>query len=324
MLRRIFLQSATAAGILSMAPRVMAAAADFASWLRDLEREAAERGISGRTLASALTGVSPIARILELDRRQPEVTLTFEQYLTRVVPDRRVQAGQERLARNRPLLDEISGRYGVQARFIVALWGIESDFGRITGSYPVIGALATLAYDGRRSAFFRRELLEALAIIDQGHITAERMIGSWAGAMGQSQFMPSSFRAYAVDHDGDGRRDIWSSKPDVFASTANYLRQSGWKSDETWGRPVRVPGGLNLPVGNLGAAQPLGDWQAQGVRATDGRDLPSRDISGSLLVPGAGAPPFLVYDNYRTILKWNRSHFFAIAVGTLADRIEGS
>jgi membrane-bound lytic murein transglycosylase B len=293
----------------------------FDAWLNDLRQEAQAKGISARTLDSALTGVQPIDRVLELDRKQPEFTLTFRDYLARVVNDARVEKGKRLLDENRALLDKVGKQFGVQPRFIVALWGIESDFGRLTGGFPVIAALATLAYDGRRSAFFRTELLNALRIIDQGHIAAGNMTGSWAGAMGQSQFMPSSFLNFAVDYDGDGRRDIWTTLPDVFGSIANYLSKSGWNEEQTWGRPVSLPPGFPNDQATLQVKKSLAEWNAQGVRKIDGSPLPARDLQASVIKPGDGEDAFLAYDNFRVIMKWNRSQFFATAVGTLADRL---
>jgi len=280
------------------------------------------RGLKPSTLDSALSGLQPIARIIELDRRQPEFTLTFDQYMSRVVSARRVKQGRAKLEENRELLGMIGRRYRVQPRFIVALWGIETDFGRLTGGFKVVPALATLAFDGRRSAYFRKQLFDALTIIDRGHITADRMMGSWAGAMGQNQFMPSSFLSYAVDHDGDGRRDIWTSRADVFASTANYLKRVGWRGDQNWGRPVRLPPAFDTALLGLGIRKRLSEWQGLGVRRADGGDLPGRDLRVSLIRPKHDETPvYLVYDNYRAILKWNRAHLFATAVGILADRI---
>lgn len=296
----------------------------FERWLEDLRREAVSLGIRDTTIENALTGIRPIPRVIELDRKQPEFTLTFAQYMNRVVPRGRVEKGRRKLKENRALLEEVGRKYGVQPRFIVAFWGIETDFGRITGGFHVIQALSTLAYDGRRSAYFRRELLNALRILDGGHIDVSRMVGSWAGAMGQSQFMPSSFLNFAVDHDGDGRKDIWSNKADVFASTANYLARSGWKGDQTWGRPVRLPEGFDSGLANLDVGKRIGEWQRLGIRRTNGGDLPRRDLMASVVLSeGPGSSAFLVYNNYRAILKWNRSTFFAVAVGTLADRIGG-
>ena len=248
--------------------------------------------------------------------------MTAREYLDLVAPDSRVEAARVRLARHRPTLDAVAERYGVQPRFIVALWGIESDFGRRTGSFGVVPALATLAWDGRRSAFFRGELLAALRILDEGHIAAGDMLGSWAGAMGQCQFMPSSFLAYAVDRDGDGRRDIWGTLDDVFASIANYLAHADWQGDQTWGRGVRLPPGFDGGLIGLDVVKPVGDWQALGVRRPDGTDLPTRPLPASLVRPdGEGGDAWLVYDNFRATLRWNRSTYFALAVGQLADRM---
>ncbi|HJN22838.1 MAG TPA: lytic murein transglycosylase [Rhodospirillales bacterium] len=296
----------------------------FARWLEDLRQDALRHGISAATLDKALSGIKPISRVIELDRKQPELTLTFDQYQRRVVPKSRVEKGKRKLRENRALLEKIGKRYGVQPRFIVALWGIETDFGRITGGFPVIPALTTLAFDGRRGAYFRRQLLDALTILDQGHVDIANMVGSWAGAMGQCQFMPSSFLAYAVDFDGDGRKDIWNSKGDVFASAANYLSRSGWRNDQTWGRAVKLPQIFDPDLADLKLQKRLSEWQRMGVRKTNGGDLPKRDLMASVVLTGRPAgPAFVVYNNYRTILKWNRSTLFAVAVGSLADRIEG-
>lgn len=294
----------------------------FDRWLAGLRSEALAAGIRASTLEAALKGISPIPRVIELDRKQPEFTLTFREYMERVVPEARVEKGRRLLAEHRTLLERISAKYGVQPRFIVAFWGIESDFGRLTGGFPVVPALATLAHDGRRSGYFRGELLNALKILDGGHIGVAEMTGSWAGAMGQAQFMPSSFLSYAVDADGDGRKDIWNSLPDVFASAANYLSRVGWQADQTWGREVKLPSAFDPELTRIGVKKSLAEWRRMGVRRADGGDLPSRDIEASLVeAEGPGSPAFLVYGNYHAILKWNRSTFFAIAVGLLADRI---
>jgi len=296
----------------------------FSQWLDEVRQEALGRGISEPVVDGALNGLSLIPRVIELDRQQPEFTLTFRQYMDRVVPAARVETGRQRMGENARLLTEIGAAYGVQPRFVAALWGIESDFGRITGGFPVIASLATLAFDGRRSAYFRGELMDALAIIDGKHITLDKMTGSWAGAMGQSQFMPSSFLAFALDHDGDGRKDIWNTKADVFASAANYLKRSGWNGDQTWGRPVRLPSAFDPALADLAVRKRLSEWHKLGVRRADGGDLPTRDLMASIVIPdGPDGPAFVVYDNFRVILKWNRSTYFAIAVGSLADRLAG-
>lgn len=296
----------------------------FEAWLTALRKEALVNGISERTLDVALEGLAPIERVIELDRRQPELTWTLQEYLDKVVPPARVKRARQRLEANRALLERVRDRYEVQPRFIVAFWGIETDFGRLTGGFPVIGALATLAYDGRRGAYFRKELLNALKIIDAGHIAAAKMEGSWAGAMGQAQFMPSTFLAYATDWNGDNRIDLWNNRGDVFASAANYLSRSGWKGDETWGRPVQLPADFDRRLVGKDIRKSLSQWQALGVRRDGGRALPAADMEGSIIQPdGPGTQAYLVYDNFRTILKWNRSDSFGIAVGTLADRMVG-
>ena len=293
---------------------------DFAAWLTDFRQAALSEGISSETLDAVLPGLTFRARVVELDRRQPEGTLTYAEYLSRVLPPARVNRGKRLLRKHRALLTEIGDAYGVQPRFIVALWGIESDFGRVTGGFPVLDSLATLAFDGRRGEFFRAQLLEALRIVDDGHIQPDKMLGSWAGAMGQSQFMPSSFQQFAVDHDGDGRRDIWGTLPDVFASAANYLAKAGWKHDQTWGRRVRLPEGFDLDLKGLEVTKSLPEWQALGVRRSNRDDLPTRQLTASLILPGGpGGPAFLTYPNYRVLLKWNRSHYFATTVGQFAD-----
>ncbi|MBF0093020.1 MAG: lytic murein transglycosylase [Alphaproteobacteria bacterium] len=300
----------------------------FEVWLQDLRTEALGKGIKEDTLNKALADVRPIPRVLELDKKQPEFKLSLAKYLQQVVPKARIQAAQGKLAAHAALLKEISGKYRVPSRFIVALWGVETDFGRVTGSFPVVAALATLAYDGRRSAFFRSELLNALTILDQGHIAPEKMKGSWAGAMGQSQFMPSSFLRFAEDYNGDGHKDIWGTEADVFASIANYLSKSGWKEDQTWGMSVRLPKKFDEKLADPKIRKTLAEWNALGVRQGNGQPLPvpkaKGTLSASVLLPeGKGGRAFLVHGNFETILKWNRSNLFAIAVGQLADGVGG-
>ncbi|MEK9944478.1 MAG: lytic murein transglycosylase [Alphaproteobacteria bacterium] len=294
-------------------------------WLEEVRTEASAKGIKPSIVDQALTGIDPIPRIIELDRRQPEFTLTFAQYIERVVPDRRVQKGRQMLAQHRALLEKVGNEIGVQPRFIVALWGIETDFGRLTGGFNVVNALATLAFDGRRSAYFRKELFDALQILDEGHIAPEKMTGSWAGAMGQAQFMPSSFVNFAIDYDKDGRRDIWTTQADVFGSAANYLKRVGWQDDQTWGREVRLPAGFDAALAEEKAMKPIGGWQALGVRNLDGSDLPTRQLPAHIVIPdGPEGRAFMVYDNFRATLRWNRSNYFALAVGLLSDRIGGN
>ncbi|WP_235720881.1 lytic murein transglycosylase [Magnetospirillum molischianum] len=297
-------------------------AESFADFIDGVRADALAAGVKPATLDAALAGVTHIDRVIELDRKQPEFSLSFSTYLDRIVTPARVAEGKRKLEENRDLLAAIERRYGVQPRFIVALWGIETGFGRNTGGMSVVSSLATLAYDGRRSAYFRTELMQALTILDQGHIAPSAMVGSWAGAMGQCQFMPSTFVKFAVDWDGDGRRDIWRNQGDALASAANYLSSEGWIGDQTWGRAVDVPEGLSAELTGVDKTRTLAEWSRLGIHAADGKPLPQRDIRASLIRAEQGkGQPFLVYDNFRTIMKWNRSTFFALAVGHLADRI---
>jgi membrane-bound lytic murein transglycosylase B len=304
--------------------------ATFQSWLMDVRQEAAAKGISQATLAQAFDGISEIPRVIELDRRQPEFTQTFWRYLDSAVSEARVRDGIAKLNENQALLVQLEKTYGVPGRYLVAFWGMETNYGRTLGGFRVPTALATLAFDGRRSAFFRTELFDALKIIDQGHITVDRMVGSWAGAMGQTQFMPSTFLRHAVDITGDGRIDVWGQTADALGSGAHYLQNLGWDPNRSWGREVRLPKGFDLTLASLdgGAAEtlkPLSAWAKLGLTRADGRALPNQDVAAALILPsGQEGPAFLVYDNFRIILKWNRSISYALAVGHLADRITGA
>jgi peptidoglycan lytic transglycosylase B len=307
---------------MGLATDALAAADAFDTWLVGVRREARQKGVKAATLDAAFRDVRPIARVIELSQRQPEFTLTLDRYLQIVLTDERIAKGRERYRLHQALLRRASRAYGVQPQYIVALWGIETKYGTVVGGFPVVGALATLAYQGGRRRFFRAELLNALKILDQGHITPDRMVGSWAGAMGQNQFMPSSFLAYAVDGNGDGKRDIWGTLPDVFASTANYLRRVGWRHGESWGREVRLTARFNRALLNARQLRSVIAWSRLGVRRLDGGPLPRSTIKGRLIVPiRSGGRAFLVYQNFRAIKRWNNSDYFAIAVGKLADRI---
>jgi membrane-bound lytic murein transglycosylase B len=298
---------------------------DFERWLADFEAEALERGISNLTVEAALDGVEPIPRVIELDRRQPRSPRDFCGYLDRRLTATRIARGRRALQEHRVLLDEITADYGVPSRYLVALWGLETNFGDYLGDFPVIASLVTLAYDSRRGDVFRKQVLAALQIIDEGHKDPQSMKGSWAGATGQVQLMPTTFLEYAVDYDGDGRKDVWNSLPDALATAANYLRQSGWRSGETWGRQVQLPEALHGEAVSLRRPKPLAHWQQSGVRRIDGGALPSADMRGSIVLPVRRPDPaFLVYRNYRTFLAWNNSTFFAISVGALADEIAGA
>ena len=306
-----------------------AAPQDWAEWLAGFRTKAAGEGISEATLNAALTGLEPVQSILERDRKQPEYTLTFPQYRDRVVTPAKIKRGQEMAAEHAELLERISAKYGVQSRFILAIWGIESFYGKHTGKDSVVASLATLSYDRRRSSFFQKQLIAALRMVDKGYIDLETMKGSWAGAMGQPQFIPTSYLAYAVDEDGDGHRDIWNSLPDIFGSIANYLAQHGWQSDHTWGRAVQVPKAVRGSWAAISEddkkskPRSLADWHAKGIRKENGAALPGRDLPTVLVAPdGAANLIFATYPNYRRILNYNPSHLYALAVGLLSDSIE--
>ncbi len=302
------------------APSV-AVAQDFAAWLLELREEAHRQGISDAVLRDALSDVTPLPRVIALDRHQPEVTMSFEQYLENVVPAVRITKARSQYQQNRDLLEEIAERYEVQANFLVAFWAIESDFGRNQGNFSVISALATLAYDGRRSAYFRGELLDALHILQRGDVAPDHMIGSWAGAMGQAQFMPSVFLKYSVDYDGDGRCDIWGNRADVLASAANYLHNIGWHGKEGWGTVVMLPIGFDGKLLGLAQTKTLSEWGALGVSRSDGKPLTGA-MTASLLQPGGEeGQVYAVYPNFLVIRTWNRSNFYATAVGLLADAV---
>jgi membrane-bound lytic murein transglycosylase B len=297
-------------------------AADFNSWLVNFRDEAARAGISQKTINEALFDIEPVQRAIELDKKQPEKKMTFQQYRRNVINEQRIQKGRQLIRTHARTLKAIEQAYGVQPQYIIALWGIESNFGANTGGFKVIPSLATLAWEGRRAEFFKKELINALKIIDQGHISAANMRGSWAGAMGQNQFMPSSFLAYAVDGDGDGRRDIWTNEIDVFASTANYLKTVGWTSGLRWGRQVKLPRAFPENLIGPKIRKPLSEWIRMGVKNPDGTSLPSDNIMASIVAPdGIGGPAYIVYANYQTIMDWNRSTYFATSVGLLADAI---
>lgn len=295
---------------------------NFDQWVEKFKAEAIEQGISSSLVDQAFEGLAPIPRVIELDRKQPESRMTFREYREKIVSQQRIQRGRHMMARHRDLLYTIGQQYGVQPRFIVALWGIETFYGKITGGYRIIDALATLAFDGRRSQYFRTELLNAFQILEDGHTSLDSMKSSWAGAMGQCQFMPSSFLRLAVDHDGDGRKDIWSTHADVFASVANYLSQSGWRGTQIWGRGVQLPAGFDSIQASLKIRKPLQYWQKMGLRKSDGSPLPLSSMKASVVLPdGKGGPSYLVYENFRVIMKWNRSTYFATSVGLLADAL---
>ena len=296
----------------------------FTDWLAELRSEARGQGISEATLA-ALEGITPLPRVLELDNSQPEFVQTFTRYLGLRVTAGQIRRGQELLQQHAVLLDQVRRRYGVQPHYLVSFWAIESNYGSNTGGFRVLEALVTLAFDPRRADFFRRELLTALRIIDAGHIQPAVMSGSWAGAMGQLQFMPSIFDQYGVDGDGDGRIDIWNSLPDIFHSAANFLSRSGWRGDERWGREVVLPAGFDFSQTGTGSLQSLQHWRDLGITTTDGAAIPVvAGMEASVILPaGARGPAFLTYANFRATMTYNPSIFYALTVGHLADRYTG-
>jgi peptidoglycan lytic transglycosylase B len=304
----------------------------FDEWLSGVRAEALTLGVRAETLDKALTGLEPLDVVIQRDRSQAEIVQTLDHYLNKRLTKKLVETAQTQRKEHASLLKQVSDKYGVPGSIIVAIWGIESNFGRFSGVRPTIATLATLAYDPRRSTMFRRELFDALKILDSGDVEPSAMQGSWAGALGQPQFMPSSFLLYAQDFDGDGRRDIWQSQPDVFASIANYLSAHGWKPDQTWGREVTVPRSVldtmpeKAPLQTEGclarrqmtAPLPLSTWKKLGVRTATRGALPVAPIDASLIA--GDKRHFLVYPNYQAILEYNCVNAYALTVGLLADR----
>jgi membrane-bound lytic murein transglycosylase B len=305
----------------------------FDAWLDELVREARDRGYSDALIDEALADLEPLPRVIEADRSQAELNPGFARYLSTRLTPAMVRRGRELGRTHRRLLARIEARFDVQRRFVLAIWGLETRYGRVTGRTPVFRALATLAWEPRRAAFFRGELFDALTMVRRGHIDVESMTGSWAGAMGQTQFMPSSYLKYAVDFDDDGRRDIWRSTPDALASIASYLKGFEWDDEETWGREVRVPAAAlariqeTIPkrpegcyaIRNMTERRPLAEWQTLGVRNVDGGALPKADVDAGLV--DVGERKFLVYSNYDAILGYNCAHYYALTVALLADRL---
>jgi len=297
---------------------------DFAAWLATFRQDAQTQGISPATLDAALSGVVPDERVIELDRRQPEFLQTFADYLGRRVTADQVARGQALLAEHAVLLDAVEQKYGVPKTVLVAFWGLETRYGTVQGGLNVPASLATLAWDGRRSGFFRSQLLDALRIIDAGHVSAVDMNGSWAGAMGHMQFMPSTFRAYAVDGDGDGRIDVWQSLPDAMYSAAHYLQRAGWRANEPVAIEVRLPEGFDWRQARLFHRLPVAEWAAMGVQAADAAALPEVAGRAAIILPqGWQGPAFMVFDNFDVVMQWNRSVNYALAVAQLSHQLAG-
>lgn len=297
---------------------------DFSACLNTFTAKATAAGISQQTIKNSLAKAKLNTQVLQLDRKQPEFTTSFADYFNRRVNEQRVNQGRALLIKHRELLSRVEQQYGVPAPYLLAFWGLETNYGGFFGNIPVIDSLATLACDTRRSNFFTIELINALRILDEGAIAPEKMIGSWAGAMGHVQFMPSSFLQNAVDFDGDHKRDLWNSTADAMGSGANFLKNLGWKKDGRWGHEVKLPQNFPFLEAGLKNTKPIAEWTKLGIKNADNAPLPQANINASLLVPsGHEGPAFLVYDNFNVIMRWNRSEFYAIAVGQLADQIAG-
>ncbi len=298
-------------------------AATFDVWVRGFKQEAKSKGISDDTLRKAFNGVQPIQRVIELDRKQPEKKIGFDQYQRNVLTPARVAEGRRLLQENWTVLRKIEEQYGVQAQYIVALWGMETSYGKNTGGFDIISSLATLAWEGRRGDYFKGELIKALKILQEGHVSRDEFKGSWAGAMGQVQFMPSSWQRFAVDYNGDGLKDIWTTRQDAFASAANYLSGSNWVYGQRWGRQVKLPPNFNEALIGKKITKSLSEWSRLGVRDVNGGELPNdASINAFVIVPqGANGKAYLGYTNLANIMKWNNSSYFALSVGQLADQI---
>ena len=306
-------------------PAPVAEVGSFDQWMAGFQQRARMAGISEQTLSAALNGLAPNPKVLALDHRQSEYNQTFFTYLRNNISAQRIQRGRALLAQHADLLMRLENRYGVPKETLVALWAMESDFGRNTGDFSVIRSLATLAHAGRRRDFFEAELMAALRIIDQGLATPAQLRGSWAGAMGQPQFMPTTYLDYATDADGDGRADIWGSTADTLGSAANYLWSIGWQPDRTWGREVRLPNDFDYYDARLSNVLPLERWAAMGVTRANGEPLPRAPVQGAVLLPaGKDGPAFLIYDNFHAITDWNRSLHYALTVCHLSDRVAGA
>lgn len=297
--------------------------ASFNDWLQNFRAKALQSGISEGTLNQAFDGLEEDEMVVKLDRKQPESKITLSKYLQNTVTPRRIKRGKALLQEHKTILDDIAAKYGVPAPYIVALWGIESDYGAIQGDFSVVQSLATLAYEGRRRDFFAEELLQALRILERGDVSVESLTGSWAGAMGNCQFMPSTYLNFAVDGNGDGKRDIWASPEDTFASIANYVHSLGWKREIGWGGPATAPKHTRLSKSSINRGKSASAWSKQGVRLKNNTTVLSKPSTTLYAIyPGSNERGvFLVTDNYKALLQWNRSRYFATAVGTLADAI---
>lgn len=291
------------------------------SWVAEVRKEALEQGISPAVFDGAFANIhEPSRRVKGLAHSQPEHRLTYAKYLHSRVDNLRVTEGRQLYKKHKALLDDIANHYGVDPCFILAFWGMESSYGSYMGNFPVIQSLATLAYDSKRKEFFRKELFLALHILNDGHVSLDHFKGEWAGASGQCQFLPSSWVKYAVDYDGDGRKDIWESKPDALASIANYMKINGWQTGQPWAIYVKLPSNFDMKLEGKSIVKPVSEWNALGVRTERGEPLPHQELQASIVQPNGG-PVFLAYPNYKMILRYNNSIYYAGAIGYLADKI---
>jgi membrane-bound lytic murein transglycosylase B len=293
----------------------------FAQFLSGVRAEALRRGVRPATIDRAFAGLRPNDRVIDLDRRQATGRADWLRIKSRYMEEQRLAIGRRHFAEVRTVLGQISDRFDVSERVIMGIWGAETGFGTFLGGHKAIEALATLAWEGRRGAYFRSELLAALRILDEGHIALDRMVSSWAGALGQPQFMPTNFFRLAVDFDGDGRRDIWDSRPDALASIANYLKNAGWRGGETWGRQVMIPPGL---ASRAGDRRTVNEWSRAGVRTAAGTELPRSEIIGELLVPEDSGEAYLVYHNFSVIRRYNTPYWYGLSVGLIGDAVTGA
>jgi membrane-bound lytic murein transglycosylase B len=293
----------------------------FAHWVHTFKPRAAAQGLDPAFLNNALRQVTYLPRVIALDQKQPEHKITFAQYKKNILTPQRIADGRAKMAEYKYLLSHVKNTYGVPPQYIVALWGIETNYGRITGGFDILSSLATLAYEGRRAAFFEKELIGALKILQGGHAGTDKLTGSWAGAMGQCQFMPTSYHKYAVDGDGNGTVDIWNSMPDIFASMANYLSTEGWDGDMRWGRAVRVPPSIPTSIYGRENMRPLSYWRQMGVSPIVMPSDGSNPLAALVKPDGPEKQVYMVYGNYNVIMHWNKSTYFAISVGLLADSI---
>ncbi len=294
---------------------------NWSSWVAEVRQEALAQGIPASLFDEAFADIhEPSRQVKGLARSQPEHRLTYSKYLSSRVDNYRISVGRQQYKKNQALADEVAKHFGVDPCFIMAFWGMETSYGSYMGNFPVIKSLATLAYDSNRPEFFRKQLFLALHIVNEGHVTLAKFKGEWAGASGQPQFLPSSWREYAVDYDGDGRKDIWESKADVFASIANYMKKNGWQTGEPWAILVKLPKNFDTSLEGKTIVKPVSEWNALGVRTETGEPLPYQNLQASVVQPNGG-PVFLAFPNYKMILRYNNSIYYAGAIGYLADKI---